>query len=44
MAFADTYPVSYNIVVENKVLEQVSDFNYLGCGLTYKVIRINDKR
>jgi hypothetical protein len=35
VAFLGQKPVSSKIVVENKILEQVNTFNYLGCHVSY---------
>ena len=35
MAFHGKWPIRSKIVVENKILEQVSNFKYLGCDITY---------
>jgi hypothetical protein len=31
MAFKGKYPVRYKIMINNKITEQVKNFNYLGC-------------
>ncbi|XP_039275024.1 uncharacterized protein LOC120349129 [Nilaparvata lugens] len=36
MAFKGKYPIRSKIVIDNKVLEQVSQFSYLGCEISYK--------
>lgn len=35
MAFKGSYPVRTKIILENKAIEQVSKFNFLGCEITY---------
>jgi phage major head subunit gpT-like protein len=36
MAFLGQQPVHSKIVIENKILEQVNTFNYLGCHVSYE--------
>jgi hypothetical protein len=37
MAFRGKYPIRSKITVDNNsIIEQVSDFNYLGCNVTYQ--------
>jgi hypothetical protein len=36
MAFLDKDPVRSKICINNKMLEQVNTFNYLGCTLSYE--------
>jgi hypothetical protein len=37
MAFQGKYPIRSKIILNNKlIIEQVSNFNYLGCNVTYK--------
>jgi hypothetical protein len=44
MAFLEQQPVRSKIVIENKILEQVNMFNYLGCHVSYEVEKdIQDK-
>jgi hypothetical protein len=43
MAFQVKYPIRSKIILNNKsIIEQVSNFNYLGCNVTYKY-DLNDK-
>jgi hypothetical protein len=44
-AFQGKYPVRSKIILNNKsIIEQVSNFNYLGCNVTYKYVEdLNDK-
>lgn len=35
MAFKGTYPVRTKIIIDNRPIEQVSHFNYLGCDVSY---------
>jgi hypothetical protein len=44
MAFWGKYPRRSKIVVENKIVEQVSHFNYLGCDVTYNEDKDCDKK
>ena len=37
MLTADIYPLRTKIVLDNKTIEQVSHFRYLGCGVIYDV-------
>ena len=44
MAFKGPYPVRSKILLENKIIGQVSKFNFLGCEITFKnEIDINNK-
>jgi hypothetical protein len=45
MAFQGKYPTRSKIILNNKsIMEQVSNFNYLGCNVTYKCDEdLNDK-
>lgn len=44
MAHSGKFPIRTKIIVDNKPLEQVSHFDYLGCNITYDVDRdINNK-
>jgi hypothetical protein len=45
MAFTEKYPFRSKIILNNKsIIEQVSNFNYLGCNVTYKYDEyLNDK-
>jgi hypothetical protein len=36
MAFLEQDPVTYKIFVENKCLQQVRNFEYLGCEISYE--------
>jgi hypothetical protein len=37
MASQGKYPIQSKIILNNKsIIEQVSNFNYLGCNVTYK--------
>jgi hypothetical protein len=37
MALQGKYPIRSKIILNNKsIIEQVSNFNYLGCSVTYK--------
>jgi hypothetical protein len=42
-AFLGQQPVRSKIVIENKILEQVNTFNYLGCHVSYEGEDIQDK-
>jgi hypothetical protein len=44
-AFQGKYPIRSKIILNNKsITEQVSNFNYLGCNVTYKYEEdLNDK-
>jgi hypothetical protein len=35
MAFEGKHPRRSKIVIDNKIIEQVSHFNYLGCDVSY---------
>jgi hypothetical protein len=40
MDFQGRYPIRSKIILNNKsIAEQVSNFNYLGCNVTYKYDR-----
>lgn len=44
MAFLGSYPIRTKIVLNNKTIEQVNTFKYLGCNVTYNKSReIDDK-
>jgi hypothetical protein len=36
ISFLGQGPVRCNIVVDNKCLQQVNNFKFLGCGISYK--------
>jgi hypothetical protein len=36
MAFEGTEPIRNKIVIDNKILEQVNTFTYLGCNISYQ--------
>jgi hypothetical protein len=36
MAFKGTEPVRSKIVIDNRMLEQVNTFTYLGCNISYQ--------
>lgn len=36
MAFRGKYPIRTKIIIDDKVIEQVKHFNYLGCDITYE--------
>jgi hypothetical protein len=37
MAFHGKYPIRTKILIYNEIIEQVSDFSYLGCDVTYEI-------
>jgi transposase len=36
MAFKGTEPIRSKIVIDNRILEQVNTFTYLGCNISYQ--------
>jgi hypothetical protein len=36
MAFKGKYPVRYKIMIKHKIIEQVKNFNFLGCDISCK--------
>jgi hypothetical protein len=36
MVFKETEPVRSKIVIDNRILEQVNTFTYLGCNISYQ--------
>lgn len=44
MAFLGSYPIRSKIVLNNKIIEQVNTFKYLGCNVTYNKSREIDEK
>ncbi|XP_075210156.1 protein spaetzle 4-like [Lycorma delicatula] len=44
MAFLEKFPIKSKIILGDKILEQVSHFNYLGCDITYENDRDCNKK
>jgi hypothetical protein len=38
MAFKGKYPVGSKIMINNKIIEQVKNFNYFGCDISYNMM------
>jgi hypothetical protein len=44
MAFLDQDPVRYAIIAGSKCLQQVMNFKYLGCGISYENIKDSQQK